>query len=112
MREQVAFYRKYCGVVQNGDYYRLISPFEDRNLAAWSSVSEDRRTVIVSVVAYRFRYPRAEFLRLCGLDPEAVYVDRGSGARYLGSTLMRAGLNLTREFRDGESVRIVLEAEA
>ncbi|MCI6909026.1 MAG: alpha-galactosidase [Clostridiales bacterium] len=112
VREQVAFYRKYCGVVQNGDYYRLISPFEDRNLAAWSSVSEDRRTVIVSVVAYRFRYPRAEFLRLCGLDPEAVYVDRGSGARYRGSTLMRAGLNLTREFRDGESVRIVLEAEA
>ncbi|MGN1074481.1 MAG: alpha-galactosidase, partial [Eubacteriales bacterium] len=112
VREQVAFYRKYCGVVQNGDYYRLISPFEDRNLAAWSSVSEDRRTVIVSVVAYRYRYARALYLRLCGLDPEAVYVDQGSGARYRGSTLMRAGLNLTRGFRDGESVRIVLEAEA
>ena len=48
------------------------------------------------------------FLKLDGLDPAAVYEDRDTGARTHGDTLMNAGLNLTKTWRDGESVVIRL----
>ncbi|MEA4822780.1 MAG: alpha-galactosidase [Clostridiaceae bacterium] len=110
VREQVQNYHKYYDIIQNGDYYRLISPFEDKNIAAWSSVSEDRSTAIVTIVSYRYRYARALFLKLSGLAPDRTYVEEATGRHYLGSTLMNAGLNLTRGFRDGESMIIVLRS--
>lgn len=109
VRKQVQDYHKYYDIIQNGSYYRLISPFDDRNLAAWASVSEDRREVIVTVAAYRYRYPRALRLRIPGLDPAAVYADE-DGNTYRGDTLMNAGLNMTRRFTDGDSLTVYLKA--
>ena len=48
------------------------------------------------------------YLKLRGLDPEATYTEEASGKEYKGSTLMKAGLNLTANYKDGDSVVIHL----
>ena len=79
--------------------------------AAWMTVSPDRREALVTFVVIRTSIHPVHFLRLEGLDPDAVYRAEGTGARWHGSTLMRAGLNLTANRRDGESVLIHLVRE-
>lgn len=108
VREQSAAYRKYCHIVNCGDLYRLIPPTGD--VAAWEYVSEDRSEALVTFVAVNARVAPVYFLRLRGLDPDAVYVD-DRGKRYYGSTLMNAGLNLTRGWRDAESTVIYFKKE-
>lgn len=46
MKGQVAFYKEYQNVIQQGDMFRLLSPFEG-NQAAWQFISNDRETVIL-----------------------------------------------------------------
>ena len=45
----------------------------------------------------------ASFVRMKGLDPNKRYRE-DSGRVYSGDTLMNAGLNLTRGWRDGDSL--------
>ncbi len=107
VRKQVADYHKYYNVVQNGDYYRLINPTVDagRNTsaAAWMSVSQDKREALFTYVVMRTHTSVARYIRLRGLDPDRIYVDQESGARYSGALLMNAGLNLSGVWQDGES---------
>ncbi len=107
VRKQVADYHKYYDVIQNGDYYRLINPTEDvKNItsaAAWESVSADKREVLFTYVVMRTHVCVSRFVRLKGLDPDLVYIDEASGRRYSGALLMNAGLNLTSNWKDGES---------
>ncbi|MBQ9996831.1 MAG: GH36 C-terminal domain-containing protein, partial [Clostridia bacterium] len=37
-----------------------------------------------------------------------VYVDQTTGKEYHGNTLMNAGMNLTKNYRDGDSVVVHL----
>ena len=114
VRQQVADYHKHYDLIQNGDYYRLINPTEDKAkitcAAAWESVSEDKREVLVTYVVIRTQAHVARYLRLRGLDPDRIYVS-DDGKRYSGALLMNAGLNLTGGWRDGESRVIHFTAE-
>ena len=113
IREQVAAYRRDGALICRGDFYRLIMPSDEVNgrtgcCAAWMAVSEDRSEALVTFVVIRGSIHPVYYLRLEGLDADALYEDGESGQRYRGSTLMRAGLNLTKNWRDGESAVIRL----
>jgi len=113
IRHQTAEYRRFAPLVNRGDLYRLILPSETVNgrvgcCAAWEYVSPDRSEALVTFVVIRTTVHPVYFLRLEGLDPAGLYEDEETGARVRGDTLMRAGLNLTRTWRDGESVMIRL----
>ena len=106
-------YHRYYALINRGDFYRLILPSDTVNgktgsCAAWMTVSEDRSEALVTFVVIRGSIHPVYFLKLEGLDPDAVYEDEGTGARYGGSTLMHAGLNLAKNWRDGESAVIHL----
>ncbi|MCI8387707.1 MAG: alpha-galactosidase [Clostridiales bacterium] len=107
VKKQVADYHKYYDVIQNGDYYRLINPTEDKatmsSAAAWESVSQDKNEVLLTYVVMRTQVHVTRYIRLRGLDPNKTYIDTDSGRKYSGALLMNAGLNLTRGWRDGES---------
>ncbi len=107
VREQVAAYHKYYDVIQNGDYYRLINPTEDKaNItcaSAWESVSADKKEALLTYVVIRTQVSVSRFIRLRGLDPEKIYTDTATGRKYSGALLMNAGLNLTGGWKDGES---------
>ncbi len=107
VKKQVADYHRYYDVIQNGDYYRLINPTENvgkiTSAAAWESVSADKREVLMTYVVMRTHVSVSRYIRLRGLDPKLTYVDTATGRRYSGALLMNAGLNLTSNWKDGES---------
>jgi len=111
MKKQVADYKKYADVVQNGDYYRLISPFDTRDYAAWQYVSTNKKETLVTFVCLHWQCRPTLYLKLRGLDPEKVYVNAETGARYTGAVLMNAGLNLSYRLKDGDSYQIHLIEE-
>ncbi len=94
VREQIAFMKEYRQVIQFGDFYRLLSPFEG-NFTAWMVVSPDRRTALVgwykALNEVNGPYRR---VRLRGLDPELCYTVDGGSAHY-GDELMEVGLCTT-----------------
>ncbi|WP_058304247.1 alpha-galactosidase [Gorillibacterium timonense] len=92
VKRQVAMYKEIRGIIQQGELYRLRSPFEHKE-TAWMFVSEDRSDAVVfffKVLAEPFG-PKAS-LHLKGLDPERDYVVEGVGT-YGGDRLMNVGLS-------------------
>jgi alpha-galactosidase len=98
--EHVRLYKKIRPLVQFGDFYRLLSPYEG-NETAWMFIGEDGREAVVfyfNVLAEANSALRR--LRLKGLDPEADYevepLDGFGDATgvYGGDHLMYAGLSL------------------
>jgi alpha-galactosidase len=103
---QVAFYKEIRHIVQFGDFYRIISPFEG-NETAWIFVTTDK----TEAVAFYFRVlaepnPLLRRLRLKGLDPFKNYRIIGADQSYEpdqsheiariygGDELMNAGINI------------------
>lgn len=100
VREQIAFMKEYRQVIQFGDFYRLLSPFEG-NFTAWMVVSPDRRTALVGwyKVLNEVNGPYRR-VRLRGLDPSLRYTVDG-GSEHFGDELMEVGL-LTTDSAAGE----------
>lgn len=112
-KQAVADYKRLRPVIQQGDLYRLESPYDhEKNLASWMMVSADKRKAVF--YAYKVRHlvghdtPR---VYLSGLDPDKNYrlkeinqTDNGmnylSGQLVSGRVLMQAGLkiNLSRDY--------------
>ena len=111
MKQQVRDYKRFSSLVQNGDYYRLVSPFETKDYASWQYVSNDQSETLVTFVFLHWQGRPTIYLKLRGLDPDRVYVNEATGERYTGSVLMNAGLNLCRSLKDGDSYQIHLIAE-
>ncbi|MBQ4591824.1 MAG: alpha-galactosidase [Clostridia bacterium] len=113
IRKQTADYHRYYNIINRGDLYRLILPTDSYNgktgkCASWMYVSEDRSEALFTFVVIRTSVHPVYFVKLRGLDPNAVYVDQTTGREYHGDTLMNAGMNLTKNYRDGDSVVIHL----
>lgn len=104
VKVQVKEYHRYYNVTHNGDLYRLITPFENAHRAAWMFVSKDKSEALFTAVVMRRPEYEAFFIRLQGLDPNAMYRDEATGEVYSGALLMNAGLNLTgTPITDGSS---------
>lgn len=114
IKKQTADYHRFYHIINEGDLYRLIMPRDTVNYmagkcAAWMYVSEDRREALFTFVVIRTSVHPVYFVRLRGLDPNKKYADE-VGNVYSGDTLMNAGLNLTKNYRDGDSVAVYLKA--
>ncbi|MCC3374546.1 alpha-galactosidase [Cohnella sp. REN36] len=116
-KRQIRLYKELRGLVQTGDFYRLLSPFEG-NDTAWMFVSDDRTEALV---AY-FRVlsepnPPLRKLRLQGLDPARDYAvsdpdfPEEAADRFGGDELMRIGLQLPVRKGDFQSRLYRLAAE-
>lgn len=94
IREQIASYKKYERLINEGTYWRLSNPFEDE-VSAWMSVSREQDRALVSVVRLVSEAnPATVYIRLRGLKPDAVYLEENSGKQYFGAALMAAGIPL------------------
>jgi alpha-galactosidase len=114
VRKQVANYHKYYDVIQNGDQYRIVSPFENDRYAAWEYVSCDKREVLFTFAVMKSFFTSTVQIKLPGLDPNLTYVDQETGEKYSGSALMYGGLHMgnnTLCTPDGYSKIIHLIAE-
>lgn len=94
IREQIASYKKYERLINEGTYWRLSDPIYDE-IAAWMSVSKEQDRALVSVVRLMAEANQAAvYVRLRGLKPEAVYLEEYSGKQYSGAALMHTGIVL------------------
>lgn len=100
---QVALFKSIRKLVQFGDFYRLVSPFETMQ-GAWCYVSRDKSEAWVMWVSVRgVPNPPVTVLKVKGLDPEADYDVVGTDECYGGDLLMQAGLVVPRPDGDLQS---------
>ncbi|MGN8769039.1 alpha-galactosidase [Paenibacillus barengoltzii] len=110
-KRQIAIYKEIRGLVQQGDLYRLQSPFEG-NETAWMFVRPDQNEALL----FYFRVlaePNGPLrsVKLQGLDPAKDYEVVGSGEVYGGDRLMNAGLSMASVRGDFSSKMIHLKAK-
>jgi alpha-galactosidase len=100
---QVKFYKEIRRLVQFGDFFRILSPFEGSD-TAWIFVAKDKSEAwAVYYRPFAEPNPPMPILRLKGLDPEATYFLGGRDKSYGGDELMRAGIRVPLEQGDSRS---------
>ena len=104
VKQQVALYKELRHLIQFGNFYRLLSPFEG-NETAWIFVSENQEE---AVLAY-FRVlaePNAPVrnLKLKGLDPDKIYEVSDLKQVYGGDELLYVGLTIPQLHGDFQSL--------
>ena len=93
VKTQIADCKKYWNLTHEGLYYRLHDPLENPEAAAWEFVSEDKREVLLTVVTLDTHCnPPANYVKLKGLNPDAMYHVEGKSEQYSGSALMYGGI--------------------
>lgn len=105
--EQTALYKQIRPLVQQGKFYRLLSPFAG-NQTAWMTVSQDGSEF--AVWYYKdFCQPEEAYInvRLTGLEQTAYYQDE-DGSCYTGEMLMNLGLLLRWKNGDYFSADVAL----
>ncbi|MCU9615112.1 alpha-galactosidase [Caldibacillus lycopersici] len=110
VKQQVELYKSIRSLVQQGDLYRLKSPFEG-NEASWMFVSKDKNKAVVFYNRVLSK-PNAAYQRilLSGLDSNKNYQVEESKEIYGGDLLMQAGYPIHLARKDFYSVCIKLQA--
>ena len=99
VREQIAFFKKYRMVIQDGTFYRLKSPFEHNGDTAWMVVSKDKQTAIVGYYkVLATPNPSLKKIQLKGLDESLEYTCNKRDEVFYGDELMNVGLLTDIEF--------------
>lgn len=90
--EQTAQYKRIAPLVVNGDFYRLVSPFEDDD-CAWMFAAKDQSEAFAVYTRQLLRpAPNGKRIRFAGLDPNADYYIEELDRTFGGDELMYAGL--------------------
>ncbi len=95
VKKQIEFYKKNREVFQFGNYYRLLSPYENNN-AGFMSVAKDGSKAFALFYERLAKPNRApKRLKLRGLDKDSVYEVSilGISKIYYGSYLMNVGIS-------------------
>jgi len=94
-RRMLQQYHEEEQLVLNGDYYRLCDPQKNNRYVLWEIAAKDKSEAVVNGVMLQYEVnPRSRIVRLRGLDPAAVYLEKNTGKQYTGAYLMNAGLVL------------------
>lgn len=92
IRRQIADFKTYAPLIQNGRYYRLTNPQTD-NAGAWEFVSEDGKEVLVQAVDIKkHANMEVDYIRVRGLRENTMYREKESGICYNSTVLMETGL--------------------
>nr|WP_314462971.1 alpha-galactosidase [uncultured Clostridium sp.] len=92
VKKQVTFVKQYRALIAGGDFYRLLSPFEDTQ-TAWMVVTPDKKKAIIGY--YREKQPvNIGYcrLKLAGLDKDIRYQITDRDTTHFGDELMQVGL--------------------
>ena len=110
-REQILKYKEMEHLVQTGDYYRLVNPFENNNHVLWQFVSKDKKeTIVCGVRLHSEANPHIYLLYPQGLDADMKYEDVVTGKVYTGAALMNAGLPLPLTTGDYQPIKFTFRA--
>ena len=109
IRTQIAFYKKYQQLIQEGIFYRLRSPFEN-NETIWLFVSRDQRKALLFYFQKMAQAaPKLDVVKIPGLNPNAKYLIDNK-VIYGGDELARCGFYLF-PFLNGDYMAKVFEIQ-
>ncbi|MFC4777413.1 alpha-galactosidase [Paenibacillus sp. GCM10023252] len=104
IKVQVQTCKDIRSLTQQGDMYRILSPFEG-NETSWMYVSESKDEAIVFFMKVLAEpVEPLKRIKLQGLDPASVYVEQSTGAKHRGDVLMYAGLPVPELHGDFRSI--------
>lgn len=117
--QQIALYKKYSDLVRNGDYNRVASYSENNEYDCWMTVSKDKKQALVTFVQI-MNHPnyKTRMIKLSGLDQNKKYIisypdedeKRFPKMELTGSTIMNAGIPISRDWGDYQAKLIFIEA--
>lgn len=104
VKAQIAEFKKYYDLIQDGRYYRLTDPEHNDGCHAWEFAAKDGSQALVCAVALQI-HPNgsARILKVKGLKADAVY--EMNGTQYVGAVLMEAGIPMPKARTEYESFR-------
>lgn len=100
IREQIAEYKRYAPIIQNGLYYRLSNPTTEEICACefvHTDEKEQSKVLLNIVMQVIHGNMTVNYVKLQGLEETAVYREEKSGKRYTGAALMYGGMPLPIE---------------
>lgn len=96
--EQISAFKKHYKLFQFGRYYRITSPYDNRDFTAWEYAAQDRSEACLSVVFTDLHgNPAPQRVKWQGLDIKKQYslwCDGEQQGVYSGAALMNAGILL------------------
>lgn len=123
-KKAISTYKKIRPVIQNGDQYRLISPYDHKGVASLMYITEDKsRAVFFAYKLEHFLNQLTPLIHLAGLSPDKKYRIRELNATlnskpchlhdrvFSGSILMEAGFKLQLEHEYASCVLELVEVE-
>ena len=109
LKEQIKLYKKMQKTVLEGDFYRLISPYET-NFAAWQVVSCDKTVSYVLICKIlSLVHSNEKRLKLSGLDKDGNYKIGQTNKVYSGNFLMKYDIKPNFPLSDFSSELICIE---
>ena len=111
VRRQCEDFRRDYDLTHTGDFYRLISPWQNRTDCAWCFVSADRKEALLTYTVIRAKICTPRYIRLQGLDPDRLYRCTETGEAYHGDTLMHAGYCMKKTQSDFYSEKLHFVAQ-
>ncbi|EOD00898.1 alpha-galactosidase [Caldisalinibacter kiritimatiensis] len=116
IKEQIKFFKENRQLIQQGMFYRLISPFEgNSNITSWMVVSQDEKEALLGYYQVLAK-PNEGFvnLKLTGLNPDYKYIIEGREGDYFGDELMNIGLILdhSKDIGIGDFVSKIFKIKA
>lgn len=111
IRAQIRDYKRFEGLIREGDYYRLSDPGRD-GYAAWAFVSKDLKEMLLSyVLLENHSNMEVRYIRAAGLNGDLKYRSEADGRLYEGAALMDAGLPVPPALSDYAAGQIYFHAE-
>ncbi|MBO5321798.1 MAG: alpha-galactosidase [Clostridia bacterium] len=92
IKEFIKFYNDNFDVFQSGKYYRLTNPTND-DFAVFQYVYNGR-VIVGAMQMSNHAVNLQNTVRLKGLEPNGIYLNKATGKKYCGSQLMQFGLPL------------------
>ena len=112
IREQIAEYKSYAPIIQNGLYYRLSNPTTEE-ICAWEFVHTDEKEqskVLLNIVMQVIHgNMTVNYVKMKGLCAGQFYKDSNTGKIYPAEALMEVGIPMPLEFGEYKAYQIYLE---
>ena len=100
IKAQVEFFKGHRELIQKGDFYRLLSPYEG-NMTSWMVVSNNKEEALLGLYQVLAGVNLGFFrLKLTGLNEEYEYEVEGREETYFGDELMNVGLVFNKQYID------------
>ena len=100
VKEQVRLYKENRTLLRTGDFYRLLSPFEN-NEVAWIVVSKDKKEAILAYYQILSKSNHGfKTIRLKGLDTNLEYFSEEDNLSFYGDELLNCGYKFKHDIFD------------